>query len=191
VTVAAFKPTTVKRYHPALVVLHWLIALLVLVGLVLGSFSLSTLPNSSPDKIGALRGHMIAGGAVLILTLIRMIVRRLTAHPPPASTGFAVADRLAPLAHAALYLAVLAMAGSGIAMSISANLPAIVFGGQGSLPLDFSHLPARSVHGFAAKLLLALVTLHVAAALYHQVMRRDGLLARMTFGSRAGPGNKG
>lgn len=174
----------VRRYHPALVVLHWRVALLVVVGLVMGTLGLSTLPNSSPDKIGALRVHMIAGGAILILMLLRLVVRRVTVHPPPVPTGFALADRLAPLAHGGLYLAVLAMAGSGIAMSIGAGLPAIVFGGQGSLPADFSHLAARSVHGIVAKVLMALVALHVAAAVYHQWVRRDGLLTRMGFGPR-------
>jgi len=174
----------VKRYHPVLVVLHWLIAALVLLGLVMGTFGLSTLPNSAPEKIGALQGHMIAGGTVLFLTLLRLVVRRVTAHPPAASTGVALADRLAPLAHGALYLAVLAMVGSGVAMSIGAGLPAIVFGGQGSLPADFSHLAARSVHGVAAQVLIALVALHIAAALYHHLVRRDGLLSRMGFGAR-------
>lgn len=184
---AAPTPAGVRRFHPALVVLHWLVALLVLLGLVMGTFALSALPNSSPDKIGALRGHMVAGGAVVLLTLLRLVVRRMTAHPPPASTGFALADRLAPLAHGGLYLAVLAMAGSGIAMSIGAGLPAIVFGGQGNLPPDFSHLAARAIHGIVAKLLMALIALHVAAAAYHQWVRRDGLLSRMGFGPRRGP----
>ena len=175
---------TVRRYHLGLVVLHWLLAPLLLLGLGMGTFALSELPNSSPEKIGALQGHMIAGGIILVLTLLRLVVRRVTAHPPPASTGFALADRLAPLAHGLLYLTVLAMAGSGIAMSIGAGLPAIVFGGQGSLPADFSHLAARGVHGLAAKLLMALVALHVLAAAYHQWIRRDGLLSRMGFGPR-------
>lgn len=171
-----------KRYHPALVVLHWLMAILLLLGLGMGTFVLSTLPNSSPDKIGALQGHMIAGGIILVLTLLRLVVRRVTAHPPPASTGFTLADQLAPLAHGTLYVAVLAMAGSGIAMSIGANLPAIVFGGQGNLPADFSHLAARGVHGIVAKPLMVLIALHVIAALYHQWVRRDRLFARMGFG---------
>lgn len=177
-------PGAVRRYHPVLVVLHWLIALLVLWGLVWGTFGLSALPNSSPDKIGALQGHMIIGGAILILTLSRLLVRRMTAHPPAAPTGFALADHLAPLAHGGLYLAVLAMAGSGIAMSIGGDLPAIVFGGKGSLPTDFSHMAARGVHGVVAKLLMALVALHVVAVGYHQWVRRDGLLTRMGFGPR-------
>jgi cytochrome b561 len=177
-------PGSVRRYHPALVVLHWLIALLVLLGLVMGTLGLSTLPNSSPDKIGALQGHMIVGGTILLLTLLRLVVRHVTMHPPPVPTGFALGDRLAPLVHGGLYLAVLAMAGSGIAISIGAGLPAIVFGGQGSLPVDFSHLTARGVHGIVAKVLMALVALHVAAAVYHQWVRRDGLLTRMGFGPR-------
>ena len=184
---AASTSAGVRRYHPALVVLHWLVALLVLLGLVMGTIGLKALPNSSPDKISALQGHMIAGGAIVLLTLLRLVVRRVTAHPPPAATGFALADRLAPLAHGGLYLAVLAMAGSGIAVSIGAGLPAIVFGGQGSLPPDFSHLTARAVHGIVAKLLMALVALHVAAVAYHQWVRRDGLLSRMGFGPRRGP----
>jgi cytochrome b561 len=173
----------VRRYHPALVVLHWLVAALVLLGLAMGTFKLSALPNTAPDKIGALRGHMIAGGLILLLMLARLVVRRVTAHPPPATTGFVMADRLAPLAHGLLYAAVLAMAGSGIAMSVGADLPAVVFMGQGSLPADFAHLPARAVHGLVAKLLMVLIALHVAAAACHQWVRRDGLLSRMGFGS--------
>jgi cytochrome b561 len=40
----------------------------------------------------------------------------------------------------------------------------------------------RVAHVVAAKLLMALIVLHVAAALWHQVVRRDGLLRRMSFG---------
>jgi len=43
-------PGAVRRYHPAMLVLHWLVALLVLLGLAMGAFVLSALPNSSPDK---------------------------------------------------------------------------------------------------------------------------------------------
>jgi cytochrome b561 len=39
----------------------------------------------------------------------------------------------------------------------------------------------RVVHAVAAKWLMALIVLHVAAALWHQVVRRDGLLRRMGF----------
>jgi cytochrome b561 len=175
---------TPKRYHTALVVLHWLLALMLIVALTMGTLVLDATPNSSPDKIGALQGHMVVGGLILVLMVVRLIVRWKTDHPAPASTGNALADRLAPLAHAALYLLVFAMAGSGIAMSIQAGLPDIVFGGVGSLPENFRHLVPRAVHGIVAKLLMLTIALHVLAALYHQWVRRDGLLARMGFGPR-------
>ena len=176
--------TTPTRYHPALVALHWLLALLLIVALVMGTFALAPLPNSSPDKISALQGHMVAGGLILLLTLTRLVVRSKTSHPAPASTGNALLDRLAPLTHWALYGLVLVMAGSGVAMSVLAGLPAIVFDGVGSLPANFNALPPRAVHGIVAKLLMLAIAMHIAAALYHQFVRRDSLLQRMWFGQR-------
>ncbi len=173
------------RYHGALVALHWLLTLLLVAALAIGTFALKTVPNGSPDKIDALRGHMIAGGLILLLTLLRLAVRLKTAHPAPASTGYALLDRLAPATHWALYGLVLLMAGSGVAMSVLAGLPGIVFGGVGSLPVNFDALPPRAVHGIVAKLLMLAMALHIAAALYHQFVRRDGLLARMGFGARS------
>ena len=173
-----------KRYHPALVTLHWLLALMLIVALAMGTFALKTVPNSSPDKIGALQGHMIAGGLILLLTLVRLVMRLKTTHPAPATTGNALLDRLAPVTHWGLYLLVFLMAGSGIAMSVLAGLPGIVFGGVGSLPVNFDALPPRAVHGIVAKLLMLAIGLHIAAALFHQFVRRDGLLTRMGFGRR-------
>ena len=60
---------------------------------------------------------------------------------------------------------------------------AIVFGGSGKpLPTTFNGSCMRLVHAVAAKLLMALIVLHVAAALWHHAVRRDGLLRRMGFG---------
>lgn len=174
----------VKRYHSALVVLHWLLAALILLALGMGGLVLVNTPNSDPAKIGALQGHMIGGGLIALLTLVRIVVRLFTSHPTPAPTGIAWADRVAPLMHWALYALVLVMAGSGIAMSIAFGLPDVVFGGAGVLPPDFNTAVARAVHGAAATALAALVVLHIAAALYHQLVRRDRLLARMGFGPR-------
>lgn len=172
------------RYHPALVALHWLLAVLLIATLALGSFALKTVPNSAPDKILALQGHLVAGGLILLLTLARLVVRWRTAHPAPASTGNALLDRLAPLTHWGLYGLVLLMAGSGVAMSVAVGLPGIVFGGLGSLPVNFDALPPRAVHGVVAKLLMLAIGLHIAAALHHQFVRRDRLIARMGLGPR-------
>ena len=175
---------TVSKYHPALVVLHWLLALLLLVALAMGTWVLKELPNASPDKIGALRGHMIAGGLIGVLMLTRLGVRLFSTLPPPVSTGMPWADRASRPVHLLLYGLVFAMVGSGVAMSIHAQLPQIVFGGQGALPASFDGMTARAVHGAVATLLMLGMALHIGAGLYHAFIRRDGVMARMGFGRR-------
>lgn len=172
------------RYHPALVALHWPAAALILFSLAMGTLSLEKIPNSSPDKLFALRGHMVAGFAIFVLMLARLAVRLSTPRPPAVSTGHAFIDRLAPVAHHGLYGLVLLMAASGLALAVQAGLPAILFGAGGTLPESFSAFAPRAFHALLAKLLLALIGLHVLAALYHQFIRRDGLLRRMAFGRR-------
>jgi cytochrome b561 len=174
----------VRRYHTVLVVLHWLMAVLVTLALILGSTVLDATPNSDPGKVDALRGHMIVGVVIGVLLVLRWITRRVTTHPPAATTGMVWADRLAPLAHGALYGGLLLMVASGVAMAVVFGLPEVVFNGQGALPPDFHASAARSVHGIVAKLLLITVLAHVAAACYHQWVRKDSLLSRMGFGQR-------
>jgi cytochrome b561 len=52
------------------------------------------------------------------------------------------------------------------------------------LPANFDALAPRQAHGALAEILLLAIALHIAAALYHQFVRRDGLFARMGFGAR-------
>jgi cytochrome b561 len=170
------------RYHPGLVALHWLLALLIVFSLAMGTLSLKEIPNASPDKVFALRGHMVLGIAILVLMVVRFGVRLGTRRPPLLGQGFL--NRAAPLAHYGLYALVILMAASGLALALQAGLPEIVFRGTGSLPESFSAFAPRRVHGLLARLLLALIALHFIAALYHQLVRRDGLLRRMTFGRR-------
>jgi cytochrome b561 len=175
---------TVKRYHAVLIALHWLVALLMLVELGLGSTFLAHTPNDVPEKLLALRNHMVAGNLSLIQTLIRLAVRLKTAHPPPAYGGSAAWNRLTAAGHYALYLLPVLMAVSGLALAAQTGLPQIVFEGIGHLPADFSGYAARVAHGVLAKLLMALIAGHALAALYHQFIRKDGLLGRMGFGQR-------
>ena len=88
---------------------------------------------------------------------------------------------MAHAVHIALYAVVLLLASSGIAtLVLSGALPAIIAGT--TLP-DFETLLPRLVHGVASRLLLGLLALHIGAALWHQFVRRDRLLARMGVGT--------
>jgi cytochrome b561 len=74
---------TTHRYHTSLVVLHWLLGFMILLGLIMGTFSLERLPNSQPEKLDSLRGHVINGLAIGVLMIVRLIVRSLTRRPAP------------------------------------------------------------------------------------------------------------
>ena len=172
-----------RRYHPALVVLHWLLAACLIGLLIAGSLILEPLANDDPAKLISFRLHMGLGLVTLFLMVLRLAVRLTTRQPALADTGSPLLDRLARANHWALYILAFVMAGSGIAFARASGLPDAVFG-SGPMPPDFDGLLARQLHGIASKLLMALIALHIAAALWHQFVRRDGLMDRMRLGTR-------
>lgn len=169
----------VSRYHPLLVTLHWVLAVLIIAALAVGFFGLAATPNSDPQKIGVLAGGML----ILALMVIRFILRMRTSRPAAATTGYPLLDRIARISHYGFYVLVLLMAWTGYATAILAGLPAIVFGGSGApLPPTFMIYPTRVAHGYIAALLAGVIILHVLAAVFHQFVRKDGLFRRMFFG---------
>lgn len=175
-----------SRYHPVQVVLHWLSAVLVIGAWVVGAMVLERIPSGEgAARIVVLGAHMATGLAIAFIVALRLALRLALEQPRPATSGDVWLDRLARVVHAALYLVVLAMAASGLALAVQAGLPGIVFGNSAApLPESFWDYAPRTVHGAIAKLLLALVALHAGAALYHQFVRRDGLMRRMWLGRR-------
>jgi cytochrome b561 len=85
------------------------------------------------------------------------------------------------LTHYLLYLGALGMGISGLGLAMNAGLFQSVFAKVGALPQDFYIFPVRYGHGFTASALLGLVLLHIGAALYHQFIRKDNLMTRMSF----------
>jgi cytochrome b561 len=176
--------TKVVRYHPLLVVLHWLLALAIIASLAYGALVMVDIPNASPMKIGALRIHVTLGILILVLMIFRAIVRYFTSHPPAAS-GSPALDFLALASHHLFYATVFALAGSGVTMALETGLFDVVYGGHGALPADFWAFPVRTAHYVLSRLLMALIAFHVLAALYRSFALRDGLLSRMSFGRRS------
>jgi cytochrome b561 len=176
--------TLVSRYHPLLVVLHWVLAFFILGALALGALALAKIPTADPAKIEALRAHMSGGMIILVLMLMRLAVRISSAHPAPASAGHPLLDRLAWVSHRLFYVTVIAMASSGLIMALQTGAFDAVFFGHGQLPADFWAYRIRSVHYALSRLLMALIALHIVAAFFHVFVLRDGLLGRMFFGRR-------
>jgi cytochrome b561 len=180
-TVGEIEMSNLQKYNKIQVTLHWVTALLIFFMLAMGHFVLAATPNSDPIKIIGLKGHMIIGGLVLILTVARLIWRFMSAQPPHAKTGSLLLDKLGTLAHYTLYLLTLLTAFSGIGIAIQADLPNVIWMGQGVLPDTFEIFLPRIAHGILTKLLVALIILHFFAGLYHHFILKDGLFRRMSY----------
>jgi cytochrome b561 len=173
------------KYHPFFVLIHWFMAFAIANLLLRGVLIMRYIPNSDPEKVDGLRAHMYAGTLVLVLMLIRLVVRRKTELPPRATARNRNLDWLAKASHRLLYIFVLGQALSGLYMAVQTGLPDVLILGRGTLPEDFWVFSIRSVHYAISRLLMATIALHLAGALYHTFILRDGLLRRMSFGRRA------
>ena len=178
--------STVMRYTTPAIVLHWLVALLIFVAFPLGLY-MADLP-ASPDKLKLFSYHKWIGITVLMLVALRM-VWRLTHTPPPLPSDMARWERLASqIVHGLLYLLILAIPLSGWLMSSAEGFQTVWFG---VLPLPDLIGKDKAlgetlgeVHETLNYVMLALVVLHVAAALKHHVLERQPYLQRMSFGKK-------
>lgn len=132
--------------------------------------------------------HKWVGVVVLTLSALRLLNRLLS--PPPALPEAIEAamprwQRFAHHAtHLALYLLFFAVPLTGWAFSSAAGFPIVLFG---ALPLpDFVPVSEslaevlKELHEISALSMAALVLLHMAGALKHQFVDRDGLMNRMS-----------
>ncbi len=174
-------PAEVTRYHPVLVVLHWLLALAIVLAFALGVFVLDDMDNASAQKPGLLKLHIAAGVAILAFTFVRLAVRAFSAKPAALSSGKPAMDKLAVGIHHLLYTLTVLAALGGMALAYSADLFNVLFQHSGSLPKDFEGYAAHEIHGLLAFALLGVAGLHVAGALQHQLILKDGILSRMSL----------
>lgn len=175
--------STQDRFGSIPAAIHWLSTLLIIALIVLGfSFGAAT---SDSAKVGLLKTHIILGVLTLVLTLLRIVWWIFFDRKPAPAAGMSGwMNKAASSVHGLLYLLLLIMAGSGIGMMVLSGAGQILFGG-GARPLpNFHDFPPHVAHGLGALILVALLALHVVAALYHHFVLRDGLLDRMRFGAR-------
>ena len=178
------------RYSGVAIALHWVLAL-ALLGMVGFGLYMADLPFS-PARLKLYNWHKWAGVCVLVLSLARLLWRLMHRPPELPAAMQAAMPAWQKLAHhgthAALYALFFAIPLLGWAYSSAAGFPIVVFG---VLPLP-DWVPVspdlaealKPLHKWAALTLTALVGLHVAAVVKHQLIDRDGLLWRMWPGRR-------
>lgn len=172
--------TEVQRFNPLQRALHWLMAICILSMLFIGVGMVSTI---MPKYLTLVSIHKSLGITILALALIRMVVR-LRYGAPALPVDLPEPMKLAAeLSHYALYALMIAMPLIGWGMMSAAEYPIVVFGGWRLPPIlpqsDHLHALLWSAHYYLAFCFFALVLLHIAAALFHALVRRDGVFEAM------------
>ncbi len=166
---------------------HWSMALIIVAAMLIGLYCAYQVPGT-PLRRSLLEWHKSLGMAALVLVVLRIAYRLATAAPP-------YAERLGRLNHAAAGAGHLMLYGLMLFMPLSGYW----FSAEGGYSLPFfwlfqwprvvavdkaaTALP-EALHLYGAWVIYGVVGLHVAAVVWHQAVRRDGVLARMWPGRR-------
>lgn len=162
--------------------LHWVMAVLILAMVPVGLTMIQE-GLARPVQDALFIFHKNVGSLLLVLVAIRLAWR--FAHPaPPLPEHMPRAMRIAARAnHVGLYLAVVVMTVSGYSRVRLGGFPIEYLDAMGVPPLLAKNEPAaeiaKAVHYATAFVLIALVAIHLAAAAYHGLVRRDGVFGRM------------
>ena len=170
----------IQRFNPLQRTLHWLMAICILAMLFIGVGMVSTVAS---DYLTLVNIHKPLGIAILVLALIRLVVR-LRYGAPPLPLDLPEPMKLAAyLSHYALYALMIAMPLIGWAMLSAAEYPVVLWPAvwlPRIMPLNPSlHTLLWNAHFYLAFLFFALILMHLAAALFHGLIRRDGVFDSM------------
>ena len=161
-------------------VLHWLMAICILAMLFIGVGMVSTITQRYLTLVSV---HKPLGIAILVLALVRLFLRFRDGAPPLPVDLPAQMKLAAALSHYAFYALMIAMPLIGWAMLSAAAYPVVLFGGIALPPIvpqsDSLHTSLWTAHFYLAFAFFALILLHVAAALFHALIRRDGVFEAM------------
>ncbi len=169
-----------QRFNPLQRLLHWLMAICILAMLFVGVGMVSTeMPKYAP----LVSIHKSLGIAILVLALIRLVVRlRYGAPALPANLPEPM-KLAAHLSHYTLYALMIGMPLIGWAMLSTAAYPVMLYGGihlPAILPQsDNLHTLLWNAHFYLAFLFFALILMHIAAALFHSLVRQDDVFESM------------
>lgn len=171
-----------QRYTIPAIVLHWLTAILIVCAFVLGLVMVD-IPGITPTKLKYYSWHKWLGVTVLGLACLRALWR-LTHPVPHFPLSMPVWQvKAAHALHVLLYVLIFAVPVSGYFYSLAAGVP-VVYLGIVPLPVLIEANEVwkpilKQVHFALNMALLACVALHVAAAVKHLVIDRDGVFRRM------------
>ena len=168
------------RFTPLQRTLHWAIAAMILAMLFIGIGMVSTV---SPRYWTLVSVHKPLGILILLLAVLRLGLRwRRGAPELPADLPW-LQRTAAKASHVVLYVLMVAMPLVGWSMLSAGGYPIVLYGPVHLPPIvphdDGLYAILRTAHTWLAFLLFATFLLHLAAALFHALVRRDGVFASM------------
>jgi cytochrome b561 len=169
-----------QRFTPLQRALHWLMAIFILAMFFIGVGMVSTI---APKYLPLISIHKSLGAVIFILALIRLAVRWHYGAPALPADLPVPMKLAAELSHYVLYILMIVMPLLGWGMLAAANYPVVLVGGV-RLPMivpqsDSLHTALWNAHFYLAFVFFAIVMLHLAAALFHALVRRDGVFEAM------------
>jgi cytochrome b561 len=172
-----------KHFSPLARLLHWVMAPLILAMLFIGIGMVSTVAQTHDFLIAI---HKPLGIMLLVLVIVRMCVRIRHGSPPLPADLPKLQALGALLSHYLLYALMAAMPLIGWAMLSAAGYPIVLYGGLHLPPIAphsvYLYAVLRALHTDLALLLFCTVLVHLAAALFHGLIRRDGVFSSMAHG---------
>jgi cytochrome b561 len=175
------------RFSPLQRLLHWLMALMVVAMLFIGIGMVSTV---APQYWTLVSIHKPLGVTILLLVLVRLAVRVLRGTPPLPADLPPLQRSAARASHVVLYGLMILMPLVGWSMLSAGGYPIVLYGPLHLPPImphsDALYAVLRSAHTVLALLLFAVILLHLAAALVHALIRRDGVFDSMAWRLRRG-----
>ncbi len=175
--------STPARFHPALRALHWIMAVAVILQLLGGLWLAHSV---SAARSWLLTTHETLGFLILLMLPLRVLLR-LTRPAPSLARHLPRLEAVAAnAANLALYVSMLALPLTGLAMLSAAEYPIVIFGSVRLLDLLAKNLHTyallRSAHTWLALALMATFLAHLAGVLQHAIVRRDRVLSMMGWG---------
>jgi cytochrome b561 len=178
----------IVRYDNVAIGLHWLVALGVLIMIGLGWY-MTGIPKGTPSRAFFYNLHKSIGVTLAVIILIRAYWRWTHPAPPlPPGTASWVVNA-ARLSHALLYALLVFMPAVGFIASNFSKYGVTYFGLFKIGPFFPENKTLydlfQGFHDAAAAVLVAVIAIHVAAALKHLLLDKDGVFYRMLPGGRA------
>jgi len=170
------------RYDRVAIWLHWGIGVLLLAEIAFGLLLDEIAPRGTPARADVINLHKSFGIVLGVLIVVRIVWRLGHAPPPWPATMSARRQRAANLGHVALYVCMVVAPLAGY-LGSNFSKHGVRFLGVAippwgpDWPAAYSFLVA--LHDASAYLLLALTIGHVAMALKHALIERDGIFARI------------